>query len=306
MGLIKEEVILNAKEVDLKSFLESEGFTFVKESENHYRCKEEHTLVITYKFTNPIYFWYCKDQKGNIIDYVMQNITNNNFRLAIDYILKGGVSITSPTISYKQNALVETENKDISIMYSNDMKRTYGYLCKKRGVNPSIVRAFINKGLIREDQNHNVMFLHLNEKNKLVGADKTGTCSYNNVKFKGVVAGSNQKYGFSLKIGTELKKILVFEAPIDLISYYQMNESSLDKCLLLSTGGSSKMNVIETYLNIYKTIETILVCTDNDSAGDEAYESIKKLYSNYNIVDGRVELLNSMVNDFNDLLLKNN
>jgi len=303
MGLIKDEDVCRAKSIDLKSFLEYEGFSFVKESEYGYRSKEEHTLVITYKYGTPIYFWYNKGQKGKIVEYVMCNITGNNFRGAIDYLLNGGVDVTSSTENYNKGSL-ESKIGNINIEYSSNKKRMFSYLNRTRAIKGTIINDFISKGLLGEDQLHNVLFLHLNESDKIIGADKCGTNSFSNVKFKGVVAGSNQNYGFSLKIGTELKKILVFEAPIDLLSFYQMNQCCLDNCLLLSTGGSSKVKVIKTYLNIYKSVDTICVCTDNDSAGDEAYENIKKLYDNYSIVDGRGELLSTGCNDFNDLLLK--
>lgn len=304
MALLKDEIIFNAKAIDLKSFLEGEGFTFVKESVYTYRCKEEHTLVLTYKFNNPLYFWHRKGQKGNIVDYVMQNITENNFRSAIDYILKDGINRTRLTPYYEEK-LVETKNTSLNIKYSSDMKHMYAYLCKTRGIDSYILKELINKGLLWEDQRHNALFLHLNENNEMVGADITGTNS--SIKFKGVVKGSNQKYGFSIKAGNEFafKKLIVFEAPIDAISYFQMNQSDLNGSILLSTGGSSKINtVIKTYLNIYKSIESIYVCSDNDCAGNEVYININELYKNYNIVDGREKLLCANVKDFNDLLLK--
>jgi hypothetical protein len=304
MALIKNEIISKAKSTDLKSFLENEGFTFVKESENTYRCKEEHTLVLTYKFDSPIYFWYSKGQKGDIINFVMSNIPNkNNFRMAIDYILKNGINKTSTT-SYCREKHVENKSISIDIKYSvDDMKRVYAYLCKTRGINASIVKELIDKGLLGKDYRHNALFLHKNENNKVVGADKLGTNS--TIRFKGVVTGSNQAYGFSLKLGVsnELKSLLIFEAPMDLLSYYQMNKDNLENCLLLCTGGSGKINIIQTYLKIY-SIENIYFCMDNDNCGNEAYGNIKKQYENYNIVEGRQKLLNANVKDWNDLLLK--
>ena len=303
MALIKDEIIFKAKAIDLKSFLEDEGFTFDKESEYNYRCKEEHTLLLTYKYATPIYFWYNKGQKGSIVDYVMSNITGNNFRMAIDYILKDGIDRTSTTPHYNEKHVAD-ESTCLDIKYSKEMKHMYAYLCKTRGIKATIIKEFIQKGMLAEDQRHNALFLHRNEEDEVCGADISGTNS--NIKFKGVVKGSNQKYGFSLKLGNDFdfKKIIVFEAPINLISYYQLNQYNLDNCLLLSTGGSSKINVIETYLNIYKSVETICVCTDNDCAGNVAYINIKKQYGKYNVVDSREKLLGANVNDFNELLLK--
>lgn len=306
MALIKNEVIFKAKAVDLKSFLEDEGFTFEKESENNYRCKEEHTLLLTYKYGTPIYFWYNEGQKGNIVDYVMANITGNNFRMAIDYLLKDGIDRINITPHYKEKIVV-AESTSLDIKYSKEMKHVYAYLCQTRGIKAMIIKELIQKGMLVEDQRHNALFLHRDEEDEVCGADISGTNS--NIKFKGVVKGSNPKCGFSLKVGTSsnYKSLRVFEAPIDLISFYQMNKGNLDRVILLSTGGTGKVNtVIETYLSIYKYVDTIYVHTDNDCAGNEAYINIKKQYGKYNVVDGREGLLIANVKDYNELLLKNN
>ncbi|OAA87789.1 DUF3991 and TOPRIM domain-containing protein [Clostridium ljungdahlii] len=304
MPLLEDEIINKAKSVDLKSFLESQGFNFIEESTNNYRSKEEHTLVVTYKYETPIYFWYKYGQQGNIINYVMSNITSNDFRKAVKYLLKDSINSTRQTLCYKKNS-AETKRASIDIKYStNEIKHVYGYLCKTRGINAKVINEFISKGLLGEDERHNALFLHLNEMNKVVGADKCGTNSYINTRFKGVVSGSNQNYGFAYKIGTKFKNLMVFEAPIDLISYFQINQSILHNCLLLSTGGSAKINIIQTYISIYESIDTICVCTDNDDSGHKAYMNIKNQYRNCNVMDGRQELRSKGVKDFNELLMK--
>lgn len=77
-----------AKRVDLKTFLERQGYTFIMESKNHYRCIQDNTLTITYKYKDPIYFWFNRDQEGDIITWVRENITNNDYKEAIKYLGK--------------------------------------------------------------------------------------------------------------------------------------------------------------------------------------------------------------------------
>ena len=57
MALISNEMIEEARKIDLKNFLENEeGFTFFKESNQYYRCKEHNSLVLKYK--NRILMYY--------------------------------------------------------------------------------------------------------------------------------------------------------------------------------------------------------------------------------------------------------
>lgn len=306
MALIDIEVINTAKAVDLKKFLELEGFNFVKESENNYRGKKDGcTIVVTYKYTNPVYFWYNKGQSGDIIKYVMENVTSGDFRKAVEYILKSKINTEYDKKNYYNEERIEKEKANFNIQYTTkEMKRVYAYLCKTRGIRASIVKEFVNKGLLAEDERHNALFLHINEGNTIVGADKIGT--HSNIRFKGTIACSDNNYGFSFKVGDEskFKSILVFESPIDLISFYQLNEGKLGNVLLLSTGGTSKINVIQIYLHTYKIIDTIYFCMDNDESGNNAFINISNEYCKYNIIDKREDLINANVKDWNDLLIK--
>ena len=47
-----------------------------------------------------------------------------------------------------------------------------------------------------------------------------------------------------IKSSTIINKIYIFEAGIDMLSYYQLYKNNLNDCLLLSTGGSQKINKI--------------------------------------------------------------
>jgi hypothetical protein len=190
----------------------------------------------------------------------------------------------------------------VKINYADNMKRSFAYLCKTRGINPVIVKELIDKKLINEDDRHNLVLKYLDKSGATVGAELIGTNS--TIRYKSIVKNSDEHYGFSLCIGSKVNTLIVFEASLDLLSYYQMHKDKLNKSLLLSIGGVEKINKIETYLKIYEDIGTIIVCSDNDSAGNIAYDKIAKEYENYNVLDGREPLRESDVKDYNELLLK--
>ena len=287
-----------AKRVDLKTFLERQGYTFVMESKNHYRCIQDHTLTLTYKYNEPLYFWFNRGQEGDIIKFVRENITNNDYKEAIKYLVDECEDIEH----YIPQPKEKIENVDIDIKYEDNTKRVYAYLVKTRGIEQKIVNELIGNGSINEDDKHNVVFHHRDSEGKVRGADLTGTNTYK--RFKGTVRNSNENYGFTIKVGNEPKSILIFEAAIDLLSYFTLNKGDLENCLLLSIGGCEKIKMIKNYLDTYKGIDTIIVSSDNDVAGSHCVSNIKSMYSAYQVTDNREELIEFDVKDFNELLLK--
>lgn len=304
MAMIEKELINRFKEINMKIFLEDiEGFTFTKEG-IYYRCREHDSLLLKEHGQNWHYFWNSKSQYGDIINYVKNNICNGDFREAISYILdKECVYNIYPKKQkdfYNVNREKSKEQK-IKVEYNDNPKRTYAYLIKQRYLNKKIINEMIKKGLIKEDKKHNIVFHNIDFENNIVGAELVGTATYTQKHYRGMVHGSNENYGFSLKIGNSVKSLIVFEATIDLLSYYQIHASKLRNCLLLSLNGCEKIRKIKTYTDYY-TINTIIVALDNDVAGNEAFNNIKRKYSEFKILDGREVLLKNRAKDFNDLL----
>lgn len=290
-------------EIDLKTFISRELNCNFKNN----LCIEHDSLRITYYKGHQSYFWNSKGEKGSIIDFVINNCRGvNNFKEAVELLANyiNNPSFNVKNDEYEPNVNKKSNNKELVLNYSKKgMKRTFGYLCSTRKIQYKIITELINKGLIKQDIKDNIMFLHIDENDNIVGADIKGTSSYR--KFKGVLENSNQNYGFSFTVGRSIKNIYVFEAPIDLISYYQLFKGELHNSLLLSLGGSAKTKIISTYLNIYKEIENIFICSDNDDAGIKCYINCKESYKDkYNIIDNRQMLIKNNVKDFNELLVK--
>lgn len=307
--MIEKELIEKIWGIDFKSFLESENYSFKKEDSNSHRCVEEHSLIITYKFSKPLYFWPKKGEKGDIIDFVQRYITQSSFEDAISYLSKylninntGNYcnNLCSPNV--KKNSNLNSNKGKIKIEYATDMKRTYAYLCKTRKLDFDVVNVFVKNKLIRQDSKNNVIFLYKDIQGEVVGAEKVGT--YTDKRFKGVIKNSDERYGFTFANNNDVTRIIIFEAPIDMMSYFEMNKFILNETLLLSIGGTQKSKMIETYIKEYKKIKNIIVAVDNDDAGDFCFQDIKNMYSNMNIIDGRERLKEKNVKDWNELLIK--
>ncbi|WP_270565047.1 DUF3991 and TOPRIM domain-containing protein [Clostridium beijerinckii] len=303
MARITDKQIQEARNKDFKEFLEKEGFCFRKHG-NSYECVQHDSLVLNRKGNCLWYHWYSRNENGNIITFVQNNITNGNFREAIAYILNCNIN------SYDTKDIYSNENDkniirgNVEIERSSDVKRLFAYLTKTRGINKDIVNKLIKQNKIVQDSKNNIVFKYIDENGKTVGGELKGTLS--NKPFSGIVQNSNEEYGFTLSIGNKnnIKELKVFEASIDLLSYYQLFKSELEDTILLSVGGCAKIRKIGTYLKQYENISSITVCVDNDKAGNNSFGNIVKEYSDYRINDGREYLIKHNLKDFNDLLRK--
>jgi len=300
MALLEKGIIEKARSVDFKEFLEQEGFNFKRETYNYNRCIQHNSLVLNTKGNIYWYNWYSMNQKGDIIAFVQNNITNGDFRKAVEYIINKQVGSYIKIESVDRKISDTTVKADVEILKNDNMKRLFAYLIKTRGVDSQIVYQLVRKGLILEDKEHNIVFKAIDEAGNTVGGEIRGTCT-NNI-FRGIVKNSNEEYGFSIPIGNKITKLIAFEASIDVISYFQVYKYMLKETLLLSLGGCTKTNKISTYLTLYKNINEITVCTDSDTGGDNAFNAIKGTYNSLKVIDGREILKNNGVKDFNEML----
>jgi KaiC/GvpD/RAD55 family RecA-like ATPase len=81
------------------------------------------------------------------------------------------------------------------------------------------------------------------------------------------VSGSDKSYNFCHR-GSD-HQLLVFEAPIDLLSFIQLYPKDWEKRSYLSLGGVSGA-ALRAFLSERKEITTVFLCLDNDKAGNEA------------------------------------
>lgn len=303
MARITDKQIQEARSKDLKEFLEREGFSFRRHGSS-YACVEHNSLVLNRRGDRLWYNWYSKSEQGDIITFVQNNITNGDFKESVAYILNCNINSYNIEENYSNEKDKIIIKGNVEIQLSSDMKRTFAYLTKSRGINKDIVNQLIKQNKIVQDSKNNIVFKYIDENGKTVGGELKGTLS--NKPFSGIVQNSNEDYGFTLSIGNKsnIKELKVFEASIDLLSFYQLFKDELEDTILLSTGGCAKIKKISTYLRHYENISLITVCVDNDDAGNTAFGNIIKEYSDYKINDGRGHLIKQNLKDFNDLLRK--
>ena len=210
-----------AKETDLPDLLESLGYQ-VRRVGSYHTTKEMDSLRIKNRRT---WFRYSEGVGGDAITF-LQRFCGKSFPEAVEYLLDyHGWARDSPAPQKSVPSKGQDRQKDeppppFALPLPNtDQRRVFAYL-QKRGIAPQVIRGFIQAGLLYEDaEHHNCVFVGRNRSGTSVFASKRGTYDRSGPGFKGDVTGSDKNTAFRLPCRPELNAVLVFEAPIDLMSY---------------------------------------------------------------------------------------
>lgn len=285
---IDKALVQKARQSDLKTFLETEGFSFNRNGDK-WRCVEHSSLIVT----DNRFYWNSRSMSGNSIDFLVE---------CLDYSFKEALSLlTDEDLSpQKQKNFQEPPTTLKShVINNNKINRAFAYLSKQRLLSTNIITQLVESNHIKmisggEYKYPSIAFTMFDENNKIVGHELNGTLD--KIKFKGITPESVYGYGFNIKTSTCHKRAFFFESSIDLISFYQLYETHLKDSLLVSLAGL-KINVIEHTLKRFKGISEVLIATDDDNAS----LNMKKALKDKQIVFTEVLVPNNL-KDWNDFL----
>lgn len=288
-----EDEIHRASSISLVDLLLGQGEKVKKEGREYRWFRYDSTTISGNK-------WYRHSEGvgGDAIGFVM-HFYNLSFQDAIVYLLSDarGYSVIEAGHSpiEKQAFFLPKPN--------GDCRRLYAYLTKVRCIDAKIIACFIKAKMLYEDKDyHNVIFVGFDEEGKAQYAHKRST--YANYIFRQTVAGSDTRYGFCYKGGG--KRLFVFEAPIDMLSFITIYQENWQEHSYLALGGLME-NPLDHFLWANSGIREVNLCLDNDKAGrnyadklflkltDEGYE-IKILFPhlkdwNEELKKGRMKML---------------
>ena len=210
-----------ANAVSLEDFLRTQGETLIK-SGREYRWKEHDSLTVR----GNKWFRHSQSKGGYPIDFVME-FYGKSFPEAVQLL-------TGESAEGQSEASTAPPTAFHLPLHNRTADRAIQYLCESRGLNKTLVEAFLLSGDIYEDsKRHNVVF---------VGRDRSGTPRYAHVRgtqesFRQDIAGSDKSYPFRYEgNGSQL---FVFEAPIDLLSFICLYPQDWQTRSYLALGGVS-------------------------------------------------------------------
>ena len=268
-----------ANAVNLEDFLRSQGETLIK-SGREYRWKEHDSLTIR----GNKWFRHSQSKGGYPVNFVME-FYGKSFPEAIQMLTgENGEGQTEATTAPPTEFHLP--------LHSKTADRAIQYLTESRGLNKTLVEAFLFSGDIYEDaKRHNVVF---------VGRDQNGIPRYAHVRgtdepFRQDITGSDKSYPFRYEgNGSQL---FIFEAPIDLLSFICLYPRDWQTRSYLALGGVSG-KALDRFLSERKDICQVFLCLDSDTAGSEASLRLAQ-----NIPDGiSVVRLVPARKDWNDVL----
>lgn len=240
-----------------------------------------------------------KNQIGGGAIKFMQEFYDMDFQTAVQELLGQTVTPLShspPKVSAKE------EKKEFRLPEANtNMHRVYAYLIKQRFISPDIISHFAKQHTLYEDkEHHNAVFVGVDENGVPRQASKRSTNSYGN-SFRITCQGSDTRYSFA-HFG-ESKRLYVFEAPIDMMSFLTLYPNDWQKHSYIAMNGVYE-NAVLTALKKHSNLSEVILCVDNDEGGIEAVDRLRDIlnengYSN-------VKCLAPPYKDWNEVLKAKN
>ncbi len=181
------------------------------------------------------------------------------------------------------------------------MHRVYAYLIKQRFIAPDIISYFAKQHTLYEDkEHHNAVFVGVDENGVLRQASRRSTNSYGN-SFRITCQGSDTRYSFA-HFG-ESKRLYVFEAPIDMMSFLTLYPKEWQKHSYIDMNGVYE-NAVLTALKNHSNLSEVILCVDNDEGGIEAVDRLKDILTENGYTD--VKRLAPKFKDWNEVLKAKN
>ena len=261
------------RDTDLPDLLISLGYQ-VKRIGRYYTTQEMDSIRIKDRRT---WFRYSEGIGGDAITF-LQRFYNKSFPEAVEYLLAfHGRARDSPPASTPRQTKEKEEKVPFTLPPANvDHRRVFAYL-RKRGIAAQVIRGFVEAGLLYEDaQHHNCVFVGRDQSGAPVFANQRGTYDWNGSSFKGDVPGSNKDIAFRLYCSKKHDAVLVFEAPIDLMSFCTLHRQVRSNAVALC---GLHHGPLDNYLRENPHLKQIVLCLDADGPGQEAAEKFRAEYT---------------------------
>ena len=239
-----------AKSLDILEVARSLGMEMKRKSHREYYWAEHDSFKIdTVKNT---WHWYSQNLFGDTINLVQQ-MQNVSYKEAMVFLETGSFPEAKP---------VEEERKPFNYTlapYEQPFVEARTYLKEIRGLSDDTIDFFLEKGVLaqakRKDKDGVIedvlVFKYLDRNQQLVGASLQGLVPDQERHpgkgyLKQIMYQSESISGLNVSIGSP-KRLIVTEAPIDLMSYYELHKGELNDVRLVAMEGL-KEGVLSHYV----------------------------------------------------------
>ena len=334
MTLTKEE----AKNMNILDVANSLGMNMLKSSRNEYYWDEHDSFKIN--TSKNMFRWYSKDIGGDVIQMI-QTLRGVSFREAINYLDTGHFE------EAKVQEVTREPFKYLLEKYETDFDNGRRYLKEIRGLSDNTIDFFLKeKALALVNRKYKdgyseqvLVFKYFDDNQNIIGGTLQGIVP-NKDRYEGkgylkqIIYNSDGTAGVNVTVGEKADRLIFFEAPIDMMSYYELNKHNLNNVKLISMDGLKESTVARyltehiitdearrktldfsnavDYMNFIikdtdyfdhnKNTDVITLAVDNDSAGRNFIEKLEKIGLKFQ-TELPPQLKNKEKTDWNEVLI---
>lgn len=334
MTLTKEE----AKNMNILDVANSLGMNMLKSSRNEYYWDEHDSFKIN--TSKNMFRWYSKDIGGDVIQMV-QTLRGVSFKEAINYLDTGHFEAA------KVQEVTREPFKYLLEKYETDFDNGRRYLKEVRGLSENTIDFFLKEQALalvnrkyQDGYSEQVLVFKYFDNNKnIIGGTLQGIVP-NKDRYEGkgylkqIIYNSAGTAGVNVTVGEKAERLIFFEAPIDMMSYYELNKHNLNNVKLISMDGLKESTVARyltehiitdevrkktldfsnavgymnfiindtDYFDDNKNTDVITLAVDNDSAGRNFIEKLEKIGLKFQ-TELPPQLKNKEKTDWNEVLI---
>lgn len=274
---LTDTMVQHAKNSSILEYIQVKGIGELIRAGKHYRfIFQGHDTIIIDPVRNRYY------HNANINDELASGDLINFCKYFFD------MSFSEAVLHINELEVVEHSTSRV-----NELKETFAYnikpgsqttnienyLLKERQISPKVYKYLLAEKLILEDKFGNLVFnWRDNGKSdgKILGYGHHLLNDDGTLKNKIIGRNSESSFGFNVTLGRP-ESIIVFEAPVDLMSYWSRNPEIINTRLISLEG--VKLNTFIRFMeNTYQQFEIVPnhidVAVDNDRAGINLYQKL--------------------------------
>ena len=338
MPLTKEA----AKKLSILSVAEQLGMELKRTGAYSYTWTEHDSFVIDARKND--FHWNSRSEFGDVIQLV-QTIQGVTYKEAMHFLETGECKKVdlAAQIGPKEPFHYSLERYEHS-----DFNASRSYLRTQRGLSDDTINFFLSQGSMAEATRKKgdyfepvIVFKYKDNTGFLAGASLQGVVE-NRVHYpergrlKQIMKNSDGQLGFSVDIGKP-KRLVFAEAPIDLMSYYELHKDNLQDVRLVAMDGVKEGIISRRFMELYaemndksyqidqntgKALETVVNTTDyfkdgqhqdmitlavdNDAAGQNFITRLQEKGIPVQIAIPPIIQIDQEKEDWNDFLKREN
>jgi len=222
-----------------------------------YQWNEHDSFVINQK--NNTWYWYSKDSGGDTISLV-QTIKEVNFKEATNFLLTGQFEKFNDKPIEK-----EAFHYYLEKLEQKNFDQATNYLMNERKLSLETIKDFLAAEGLAEAKHYFgdtiepvIVFKTKDREGKITGASLQGIEKnfelHDRGYLKRIMKNSDGLDGFTFDVGKP-ERLVFFEAPIDLMSYYEIHKEQLSNVRLVAMDGLKEATISRKFVELIEEIK---------------------------------------------------